>query len=49
MTNRITATDAPKGDLKRPASTKSRGNYGTQAQYVSRAFALYEQFKKSDH
>lgn len=28
---------------------KSRGNYGTQAQYVSRAFALYEQFKKADH
>jgi hypothetical protein len=28
---------------------KSRGNYGTQAQYVSRAYALYQQFKEADH
>jgi hypothetical protein len=28
---------------------RSRGNYGTQAQYVSRAYALYEEFKKTDH
>lgn len=28
---------------------KSRGNYGTQAEYVSRAYALYQEFKAIDH